>query len=131
MIIFQDPTYSATEYANYETQSGPFTNPIADFLGWEKVPDSIRQNFTAETQAALTQFPPDWPELEYISGAGYVGDFGNLILDQPNDGYEYATILGTLVAPLSRGTVTLSSSSAADLPLIDPAWLTGMRFSHF
>lgn len=37
---------------------------------------------------------------------------------------KYATILAALVAPLSRGTVTLASTSANDLPIIDPNWLT-------
>lgn len=35
-----------------------------------------------------------------------------------------ATILGGLVAPLSKGTVTLASNDTADLPLINPNWLT-------
>lgn len=41
---------------------------------------------------------------------------GGIIID--------ATILGGLVAPLSRGTVTLASNDTKDLPLIDPNWLT-------
>ncbi|KAK7999608.1 alcohol oxidase [Apiospora arundinis] len=68
--------------------------------------------------------PADWPEIEYISGPGYIGNFGNIVADQPKDGYQYATLLGTLVAPLSRGSVTLSSTDTADLPVIDPNWLT-------
>ena len=103
---------------------GPLTNPVADFLGWEKVPSSLRSNFTPSTLSDLDSFPADWPELEYISAPGYVGDFGNLFLDQPKDGYQYATILATLVAPLSRGNVTLASASTEDLPLINPNWLT-------
>ncbi|KAF2231595.1 GMC oxidoreductase [Viridothelium virens] len=123
--LANDDVYTAAQLTNFTTfQEGPFTNPVADFLGWEKVPQSMRSNFSAQTQAALAQFPADWPEIEYISASGYVGDFGDLFMDQPKDGRQYATILGTLVAPLSRGTVTLSSTSAADLPLIDPNWLT-------
>ena len=117
--------YLIDQFGNFSTaQEGPLTNPVADFLGWEKVPESLRSNFSAEAQAALAQFPPDWPEIEYISAPGYVGDFGDLFLDQPEDGYQYATILGTLVAPLSRGEVTLASADASDLPLINPNWLT-------
>ena len=117
--------YLAAQLVDYTTaQEGPLTNPVADLLGWEKVPQSLRSNFSSGTQEALSQFPADWPEIEYISASGYVGDFGDLFLDQPKDGPQYATILGTLVAPLSRGTVTLASANAADLPLIDPNWLT-------
>ena len=112
----------ATEYPLLH--EGPLTSPVADFLGWEKVPSSLRANFTPSTLSDLDSFPADWPELEYISAPGYVGNFGNLFLDQPKDGYQYATILATLVAPLSRGNVTLASASTDDLPLINPNWLT-------
>lgn len=124
--LANDPAYVAAQYAtNYlPDQAGPLTNPVADFLGWEKVPPSLRANFTPSTAAELASFPPDWPELEYISAPGYVGDFSNLFTSQPKDGYQYATILATLVAPTSRGNVTLASSSADDLPLINPNWLT-------
>ncbi|KAK1998230.1 GMC oxidoreductase [Colletotrichum falcatum] len=119
-----DLVYTAAQFAGPYTleKKGPLTNPIADFLGWEKTP---RDLISPEAAAALdSEFPPDWPEIEYLSAAGYVGDFSNLLTTQPKDGYQYATILGALVAPLSRGTVTLASADTRDLPLVDPNWLT-------
>jgi choline dehydrogenase len=53
-----------------------------------------------------------------------VGNYSNLFATQPTDGYDYATILTALVAPLSRGSVTISSADAAVLPVINPGWLT-------
>ncbi|KAI6408869.1 hypothetical protein MCOR20_005236 [Pyricularia oryzae] len=101
---------------------GPLTNPVADFLGWEKTPRNL---LTPNSTSVLdSRFPADWPEIEYLSAPGYIGDFNNLFTAQPKDGYQYASILGALVAPLSRGTVTLKSASPNDLPLIDPGWLT-------
>lgn len=47
----------------------------------------------------------------------------NLLADQPKDGYQYASMLGVLIAPLSRGNVTLKSSDTSDLPIINPNWL--------
>jgi choline dehydrogenase len=67
------------------------------------------------------------PETEYIAAPGYVGDFALLPFTQPKDGYQYATILGTIVAPLSRGNVTIKSTDTSDLPLINPNWLTSER----
>jgi choline dehydrogenase-like flavoprotein len=52
-----------------------------------------------------------------------MGNISNLLEDQPKDGYQYASILGVLVAPLSRGNVTLKSSDTSDLPIINPNWL--------
>ncbi|KAJ5590044.1 hypothetical protein N7450_004016 [Penicillium hetheringtonii] len=104
-------------------KTGPLTNPVADYLAWEKIPQSLRKGFSQATQKALSKFSNDWPEAEYISGAGYIGNLSNLLADQPKDGYQYASMLGVLIAPLSRGNVTLKSSDTSDLPIINPNWL--------
>ncbi|KAK2035782.1 GMC oxidoreductase [Colletotrichum somersetense] len=122
--LANDPIYAAAQFAvSYLLKKqGPLTNPVADLLGWEKTPRNL---ISLEAAAVLdNKFPPDWPEIEYFSAPGYVGDFSNLFTTQPRDGYQYSTILGALVAPLSRGTVTLASADTKDLPLIDPNWLT-------
>ena len=40
------------------------------------------------------------------------------------DGSQFATILSALVAPRSKGSVTIASPDTAVLPVIDPGWLT-------
>ncbi|KAL4916763.1 hypothetical protein BDW62DRAFT_202425 [Aspergillus aurantiobrunneus] len=102
---------------------GIFTNPGIDLLGWEKVPDELRANFSTETADALAEFPDDWPELEYLPTYGYFGDQSTY--EGPNDGYSYMTISAGLVAPLSRGTVDIASNDTEENPIIDPRW-----FSH-
>ena len=52
-----------------------------------------------------------------------MGNVSNLLVDQPKDGYQYASILGVLITPMSRGNVTLKSADTADLPVINPNWL--------
>lgn len=115
--------YVAEQYATafVPFNEGPLTNPVCDFLGWEKAP---RGNITPNAAAALGQLPDTWPEIEYLAAPGFVGTFTNLFLTQPNDGYQYATILAALVAPQSRGTVTLASADIGDLPIVNPNWLT-------
>jgi choline dehydrogenase len=74
-------------------------------------------------QTALATFPADWPEIEYLTVGGYMGD--NVDYSQgPTDGGNYASVVAAIVAPLSRGTVSISSSDTADHPVIDPRWLT-------
>lgn len=46
---------------------------------------------------------------------------------QPRDEKMYATILGALVAPMSRGNITIRSASALDAPVISPNWLIDQR----
>ncbi|KAL1962143.1 hypothetical protein VTN77DRAFT_547 [Rasamsonia byssochlamydoides] len=122
--VVRDVVYLAEQLLNYVlNRNGPLTSNSADYLGWEKVPESYLNNFTAQAQQDLAAFPDDWPNIEYISGPGYVGDFSNLLLNQPFDGYSYGTILGALVSPLSRGNVTIQSASIMDPPIINPNWL--------
>lgn len=52
-----------------------------------------------------------------------MGNASNFFLDQPDNGYQYAFMLGVLVAPLSRGNVTLRSAEKSDLLIINPNWL--------
>jgi choline dehydrogenase len=62
--------------------------------------------------------------MQLISGNGYIGDFSLPVLQQPLNGKQYATILGGIVAPTSRGNITIQSSSMNTTPLINPNWLT-------
>ena len=91
---------------------------------WEKIPASARRNFTNQTATALAGFPSDWPEIEYLNIAGYFGNQTNFITGAPNDGYNYASSIIALVAPLSRGNISISSADMHDQPLINPNWLT-------
>lgn len=122
--VLHDPVTLAGALAEYVAdQSGPLSSNVVEFLGWEKLPAKYRDTFSAETRAALDKFPADWPEVEHISGNGYIGDFTFPALQQPLNGKQYATNLGALVAPVSRGNVTIRSASTADLPLVSPNWL--------
>lgn len=120
--LLTNPLKLAEAAANYLfKKAGPLTNPGVDFLAWEKIP---RDLLTADAAAAVADVPPSWPDVEYLTGPGYLGDGGLMGLIQPFDGYQYASIVVAPVAPKSRGTVTLKSGSALALPEIDPRWLT-------
>ncbi|KAL3445040.1 GMC oxidoreductase-domain-containing protein [Aspergillus insuetus] len=117
-------TYLASQYLRWaRKQLGPFTNPVSDLVTWGKFPYELRKDFSTETLQALSQFPDDWPEVEYISARGFLGNISDLGADQPDDGYQYASIIGVLIAPTSRGTVTLRTADTADLPLVHMNWL--------
>ncbi|KAI9372378.1 hypothetical protein BJX61DRAFT_507677 [Aspergillus egyptiacus] len=119
------PFYLVSQLVQWATShDGILANPVADFLAWEKIPDDLRAGFSQATLLNLSQFPADWPEAEYMSGAGYLGNVSNMFNDQPKDGYQYASILGVLIGTTSLGTVTLASADTSDLPVINPNWLT-------
>ncbi|KAM0715494.1 hypothetical protein Q7P37_008992 [Cladosporium fusiforme] len=120
------PSVLAAALVEYVTSStGPLTY-VADVLGWEKLSklSSYSEKFSQKTLDALSEFPEDWPEVEHISADAYIGNFRFPLLQQPLDGKKYVTILGAMVAPMSRGNITLKSSNPLAAPAINPNWLT-------
>lgn len=83
--LANNPAYVLSQFAEYTAkQTGPLTNPVCDFLGWEKVPEAFRSGLGSSSLAELAKLSSDWPELEYLSGAGYIGDFSSLFLKRKN-----------------------------------------------
>ncbi|CAG8958995.1 hypothetical protein HYFRA_00012154 [Hymenoscyphus fraxineus] len=87
--------------------SGPYSAAGGHFA-FEKIPANLRNNFTKETQDILSELPDDWPEVEYSVAAG--AGQNNTVM---------GTFGATILAPLSRGNVSIRSSSMLDQPLIN------------
>ncbi|KAL8713457.1 MAG: hypothetical protein Q9225_006756, partial [Loekoesia sp. 1 TL-2023] len=123
--LSNDKAYAAQAAEDYlNNQTGPLT-AVGAFIGFEKLPDAYRQKLSATTQSRLNStFPADWPEIEYLAESAFDGYNTNYTNIDPNDGYQYATISAALVAPFSRGNVTISTPNAVDPPVINPNWLT-------
>ncbi|KAI7173125.1 alcohol oxidase [Hortaea werneckii] len=108
-----------------ESGGGPLSTFGPGYYGWEKLPKGYRENLSNSSIAALdSNFPPDWPEIEWLPQGGYSGRALNKQEADPRDGRNYATLATALVAPLSRGTVKLASPYMWDLLPVNPAWLT-------
>lgn len=125
--LANDPAYVLEQFAGPYSlnQSGPLTNPVSDMLGWKKVPADLRAQFTPQAQADLAQFPADWPEIEDISGAGYVGQFDDLLLTQPKDGYQC-----TYRKSMARFCVADTDSTRCDHPLNDSSIPFARQCNH-
>lgn len=120
-----DPIVLADALLDYTLNArGPLTSNVAEFIGWEKMPEKYRSTWSQSTRDALSQFPDDWPEVEHLSGNGWIGDFNWPAVDRPRDSHQYATDLGAMIAPLSRGNVTISGRDTLAQPRINPNWLT-------
>ncbi len=107
-----DPTFAAAQSAEYTAnQTGLLTNVGADVIAWEKLPQPLRNTLSSPTIQGLSTYPPDWPEVEYLPGSLFTGGLfmGNQI-----------TSLVALVAPLSRGNVTINSTDTTKNPLVSP-----------
>lgn len=121
-LISQNPEYAAQIAAQYiNNQSGPLTY-AAGYAAYEKLP--YRSTLRASTNASLALFPSDWPELGYLPVDTYTGYPSQPSTSMLNDSFNYGTIFAALVAPLSRGSVTIKSTDISDLPIIDSNWLS-------
>ena len=119
------PVVAAKLAAQFRTNgSGPLAAFGAGYFGWEMLPQPYRSNLSSAAIAALATFPSDWPELEWLPISAYLGYQTNRQTQDPHDGYNYATINPGIIAPLSRGNVTISSADMADPPVLNPNWLS-------
>ena len=119
------PDAAAAVVELYSKQTGPLTEGGVGVVGFEKLPTQVRSSLSPATQKALDDnFPSDWPDLEWLPIGAYFGYQTNYQTADPRDGYNYATIATSLLTPLSRGNITINSTSIADPPVINPNWLT-------
>ncbi|XDG04640.1 hypothetical protein ABKA04_004255 [Annulohypoxylon sp. FPYF3050] len=100
---------------------GPLTNPGVEYVAFEKIP---RHLVSEPIASKLSGLPSSWPDMEYFSMDGYSGDLSSPLFNSPNDGSNYASILVSPCAPVSRGMVTITSADTADLPIVNPNWLS-------
>ena len=123
--LSNDLVFAAEQAKLYNDEAaGLYTNPNTDILAFEKIPASLRQNWSNETKTALAAYPADWPEVEYLSVPSYLGDQQDFRSPGPLDGFNYASLAMVLVAPRSRGNLTIISADTNVAPLINPNYLT-------
>ncbi|KAL9026071.1 MAG: hypothetical protein Q9196_005208 [Gyalolechia fulgens] len=119
-LILNNPNVTATAVNQYLTKQSGLLAGIGggESAGWEKLPFPSRGSLSNTTRALFSRFPSDWPELEFIPLA-YSATPENVSSTD-----HYMTAGACLVAPLSRGDMTIVSNDTNDHPVIDPAWMT-------
>ena len=118
------PQYFNQAFNDFYTKANGALTRAGGYVGFEKLPTPYRNNLTNQTLSRLSEFPADWPEIEWLATASYNGLSRNYQTEDPRDGYNYATLANVLVAPLSKGSVTIRSASMSDPPVINPNYLT-------
>lgn len=92
--------------------SGPFSS-LNGLIAFEKLPPRLRDNISHAALNALRRLPIDEPEVEYLASTTVAPD-----------GSGIGLLSAALSAPLSRGSVTISSCDIAVPPVIDLGWYT-------
>ncbi|KAG9949366.1 alcohol oxidase, partial [Aureobasidium melanogenum] len=119
--ILNNATIAQAAAAQYnQNHTGILTNAGADYLGWEKLPEKNFAQLSNKTQQALSAFPSDWPNLEFLLSSFPPMNNGPDI----SKSLQYAAMYIAIITPMSRGTVSISSDDTNDAPLINPGWLS-------
>ena len=111
--LITEPQYAAETRQEYVQEAAGPLSSMNGFIAFEKIPSTLRNNFTNAALSMLASLPQDWPEVEYVTNSG-VGP----------DGSGLGLILAALSGSFSRGNVTISSADATDPPIINLGWLT-------
>ncbi|KAL8800725.1 MAG: hypothetical protein Q9182_004968 [Xanthomendoza sp. 2 TL-2023] len=97
------------------SQKGPLSSPGGNWVGWEKIPSSLRDGLSNTTLSDLAKFPRDWPDLELLPLASATAPAA----DKDN----YAAISIALLTTTSRGNVTILSDDTNQNPAVSLNWL--------
>ncbi|KAL8726090.1 MAG: hypothetical protein Q9166_006927 [cf. Caloplaca sp. 2 TL-2023] len=134
-----NPAFAAVATQEYTTsRTGILTNvggdlldPIQvckwrakDALAFEKLPKGA---VTSRTRSDLdATFGLDWPDIELLSLDAYTGHLNDFLTGAP-DLKNYTAICIAIIAPFSRGNVSISSSDTNIHPVVNPNWLDDPR----
>jgi len=100
------------------------TNVGGDLLAFEKLPIGAVSEATREDLDAT--FGLDWPDIELLSLDAYTGRLNDYIFGAP-DLKNHTSVCAAIVAPFSRGNVTIVSNDTNVHPIVNPNWLTDPR----
>lgn len=112
VALINDPAQKDEVLHQYlEEQRGPLSS-AGGYLAFEKLPSSYRRSLSKRTRDLLATLPADWPEIEWITGGFLNGQGGTT-----------GSLSPAILAPFSRGNVTISSAKMTDSPVFDLGWL--------
>ncbi|KAL8725086.1 MAG: hypothetical protein Q9166_007580 [cf. Caloplaca sp. 2 TL-2023] len=114
--LLVNPAFAAQATEDFLTsQTGPLNSGGGNWVGWEKIPPSLRDGLSKATLTDLAGFPADWPEIELLPLASATAPAA--------DSDNYAAVSIALLTTTSRGNVTISSIDTNTNPVVTLNWL--------
>ncbi|KAL9588349.1 MAG: hypothetical protein Q9203_002842 [Teloschistes exilis] len=114
--LLVNPAFVAQATEDFLTsQTGPLSSPGGNWVGWEKIPASLRGGLSDTALTDLAKFPGDWPDLELLPLAASAAP----AVDKDN----YAAVSIALLATTSKGNVTILSDDTDQNPVVSLNWL--------
>lgn len=115
--IIKNPSRMLAAINQYnDHRTGFLTSSGADAVNFEKTAHHAAYGLSPQAVRDLATFSADWAEVQYWPLTTWPGQ------NVPGD--TVATFVAGLIAPLSRGSISIRSKDMADAPMIDAGWLT-------
>lgn len=119
---FSNPAIIAEQTALYrENLTGMLTNNGGDIIAFSRLPDNSISNSTLNE---IESFSQDWPHIMFMFLDAYLGYNNN---SQSAPAGNFISPMVALVAPFSRGNITIMSNDTIDNPQLSPNWLLDPR----
>jgi choline dehydrogenase len=136
VIAEADPSISYSslyhDYSNlqqathdYKEAKGPLTAPVGLAFGFEKVSSDTLDSIGAS--ALITQNRSNQAHIEYLYETIYYPNLPTPYYSSKEYNTSYVSFTAAIVAPTSRGTVSVLSNSLSDPPQIDPQYYTTLE----
>ena len=116
--------YSKLQQATqeYKEAEGPLTAPIGLAFGFERVPFDTLASIGAS--ALTAQNRSDQAHIEYLYETIYYPNLPTPYYSSKEYNTSYVSFTAAILAPTSRGSVSVLSNSLSDPPQIDPQYYT-------
>jgi choline dehydrogenase len=116
--------YSKLQQAthDYKEAKGPLAAPIGLAFGFEKVSSDTLDSIGAS--ALITQNRSNQAHIEYLYETVYYPNLPTPYYSSKEYNTSYVSFTAAILAPTSRGTVSVLSNSLSDSPQIDPQYYT-------
>jgi choline dehydrogenase-like flavoprotein len=114
--------YSKLQQASqeYQESEGPLTAPIGLAFGFEKVSPEQLASIGAKSIAAQNR--SGQAHIEYLYETTYFPNVPSPYYSSKEYNTSYVSFTAAILAPISRGTVSIKSNSLADPPQINPQY---------
>ena len=116
--------YSKLQQASkeYEQATGPLTAPVGLAFGFDKLSSETLASIDASN--ITTQGRSDQAHIEYLYETTYFPNLPTPHYSSKEYNTSYVSFTAAILAPSSRGTVSVLSNSLSDPPRIDPQYYT-------
>jgi choline dehydrogenase-like flavoprotein len=105
----------------FQESKGPLTAPVGLSYGFEKIPTDV---LTAINATTLASERPNQAHIEYYYETIYYPNVPSPYYRHHEHNTSYISLTAGLVAPLSKGSVSVRSNSLSDAPEIDLQYYT-------